>query len=115
MNIQLENAYVRLGGGFVPHHMATLLQLLLATPFSHAGTLLSLSTLHSAVKLKGKLCKCCAAVYGLSTPASAPELLLDLPIPLSDDLSRDNFPIDRLPLVLKVLLSIAPDIMLVSL
>jgi hypothetical protein len=114
MNVQLENAHVRLGEGFVPQHMATPLQLPPATPFSHAGSLPSPSAPHSAVKLKGKLCECRAAVYGLSTPASAPELPLDLPIPLSDDPDRDNFPINRLPPVPKVLPSIAPNIMLVQ-
>jgi hypothetical protein len=97
INVQLESAQVRFGKGFVPHHIATPLQLPPTTPFSHTGSLPSPSAPHSAVKLKGKFCECRAAVYGLSTPAGAPELPLDPPIPLFDDPIRDDFPIDRLP------------------
>ena len=81
INVQLENAHVRLGEGFVLHHKVTPLQLPPATPFSHTGSLPSPSTPHSAAKLKGKLCECRAAMYGLSTLASAVKLPLDLPIP----------------------------------
>jgi hypothetical protein len=93
---------------------ATPLELPPATLFSHTGSLPSPSTPYSAVKLKGKLCECRAAVYGLSTPASAPELPLDLPIPPSNGLNRDDFPIGRPPPISKVLLSIALNIILVQ-